>query len=353
LKLQARSAAADTSNVRPFALTICLLVAAFAPASAGAAASPTAWANASIGTVLAKGALPGTTLATYQPEEVLDASTLQQLVSVVRPPLVPPAPPAVPTAPITLSALDTALVKALGLQPDAQALQRALVDAGLEPKPGTGLQITARQLGLTYDHADDTQELFPWEHATRADAAWATAHALKAKGALAAQVHATLTDLDGYLASQVGVAWPGWLVQAVGFVGDPYVWAGEWEDTDGPIDEQDHGGFDCSGLLYRVLVLEPGLLTEKQLGGRTTYQMARATPAAERLTIDALQPGDIVMFGDARGPASPPGAVGHVGLSLGGEWFVHSSGQGVTIDRLAGWYGSRFAWGRRPPVPVS
>ena len=352
MKLQWLPAAADTSIVRHIAPLICLLAALFAPAGAAASASPTAWANGSIATVLSRGALPGTTVETFQPEATLDATTLQQLVAVVHPPLVPPAAPRVPAAPVTLSALDTALVKALGLQPDAQALQRALVAAGLQPKPGTGLQITARQLGLTYDHADDTQERFPWEYVDRADAAWATAHALKAKPALAPAVRETLTDLDAYLAT-AATTWPSWVVQAVGFVGDPYVWGGEWEDTDGPIDEQDHGGFDCSGLLYRVLVLEPGLLTEKQLGGRTTYQMAKATPAAEKLTIDQLQAGDIVMFGDARGAASPPGVVGHVGISLGGEWFVQSSGQGVTIERLSGWYATRFAWGRRPPVPVS
>jgi cell wall-associated NlpC family hydrolase len=351
LKLQERPAGADTSIVRRIAPLICLLTVLFAPSSASASASPTAWANGSIVTVLSRGALPGTTVATFAPETTLDATTLQQLVAIVRPPLVTPAALARPTAPVTLSALDTALVKALGLQPDAQALQRGLVDAGLQPKPGTGLQIAARQLGLTYDHADDTQERFPWEYVDRADAAWATAHALKAKPALAASVRDTLADLDAYLATSQTV-WPSWVVQAVGFVGDPYVWGGEWEDTDGPIEEQEHGGFDCSGLVYRVLVLEPGLLTEKQLGGRTTYQMAKATPAAERLPIDQLQAGDVVLFGDGRGPASPPSAVGHVGISLGGEWFVHSSGQGVTIDRLTGWYATRFAWGRRPPVPV-
>jgi hypothetical protein len=30
--------------------------------------------------------------------------------------------------------------------------------------------------------------------------------------------------------------------------------------------------------------------------------------------------------------------------------FVHSSGRGVALERLAGWYQSRFAWARRPLV---
>jgi cell wall-associated NlpC family hydrolase len=328
----------------PLVLTICLLL----PANARAAAS-TAWANGAIATVLAHGALPGTTPATFQPQAPLDAATLQQLVGVVKAPLVPPAPPAVPAAPVTMAALHAALVRALGLGPDASTLQRALVAAGLRPRSNAGMEVTARQLALTYDHADDGQERSPGEPATRAEAAWATARALRAKPWLAPQVQSTLGELDLAL-SQDTAAWPDWVVQAVGFIGSPYVWGGEWEGTDSPLGPQAHAGFDCSGLVYRVLVLQPGHLTDEDLGGRTTYAMARATALTERLAADELQAGDLVLFGDARGPSTPWSAIGHVGLSLGGEWFIHSSGQGVTIDRLTGWYASRFAYGRRPPV---
>ena len=60
-----------------------------------------------------------------------------------------------------------------------------------------------------------------------------------------------------------------------------------------------------------------------------------------------LAPGDIVFFGPA-GPRSRPATIGHAGIYLGAGWMIHSSGQGVAVTPLAGWYRQQFAWGRRP-----
>jgi cell wall-associated NlpC family hydrolase len=35
-------------------------------------------------------------------------------------------------------------------------------------------------------------------------------------------------------------------------------------------------------------------------------------------------------------------------MYLGGGWFIHSSGQGVTLLPLTNWYSETFAWARRP-----
>jgi cell wall-associated NlpC family hydrolase len=40
--------------------------------------------------------------------------------------------------------------------------------------------------------------------------------------------------------------------------------------------------------------------------------------------------------------------VDHTGIYLGSGWFIHSSGYGVTLAPLTGWYKTRFAWARRP-----
>jgi hypothetical protein len=32
----------------------------------------------------------------------------------------------------------------------------------------------------------------------------------------------------------------------------------------------------------------------------------------------------------------------------GGGWMIHSSGQGVAVTPLTGWYRQQFAWARRP-----
>jgi len=140
--------------------------------------------------------------------------------------------------------------------------------------------------------------------------------------------------------------------RALRFVGDPYVWSGTserrqqtlWDGTVVP------GGFDCSGFVWRVYKLQPfpgaPLLTDV-LRGRTTYAMSGEVAPDLRIAEADLQPADVVFFG-AHGPLSTPDEVGHVGIYVGGGWFVHSSGHGVTLEPLTGWYQTSFAWGRRP-----
>jgi cell wall-associated NlpC family hydrolase len=42
-----------------------------------------------------------------------------------------------------------------------------------------------------------------------------------------------------------------------------------------------------------------------------------------------------------------------MGIYLGNGWFIHSSGYGVAVTQLRGWYAQRFAWGRRPLAEAS
>jgi len=95
------------------------------------------------------------------------------------------------------------------------------------------------------------------------------------------------------------------------------------------------------------MVLRNGGVSARAIGGRTTYSMAAATPASRRIPISQLRPGDQIMFGDARGPRSPNNVIGHTAISLGGDWFVQSSSQGVTIEQLTGSYRTDFAFARR------
>jgi cell wall-associated NlpC family hydrolase len=66
-----------------------------------------------------------------------------------------------------------------------------------------------------------------------------------------------------------------------------------------------------------------------------------------RIGLDALEPGDVLFFG-AHGPKSKPAEVDHTGIYLGNGWLIHSSGYGVALAQLDGWYAERFAWARRP-----
>ena len=66
-----------------------------------------------------------------------------------------------------------------------------------------------------------------------------------------------------------------------------------------------------------------------------------------RIPLEAVEPGDVLFFG-SRGTKSTPAQVGHMGIAVGNGWFVHSSGNGVTLQPLEGWYSTNFAWARRP-----
>ncbi len=328
-----------------------------APVSAAAIPAQDTWATGAIRTVLAAGAFPGTSLGSFRPDSTLRASDLAALVGATVPTpsllltLPGTAPPALPggSTAVTMGQMHTGFVDALGLAPDAGAVQRALVRAGLHPRPNAGTEVVTRMLGLTFNHSDDRAERFTSDPATRAEAAWSAAQAMAAVPLGVPLVHQKLVDLVTALDAAPRPA-PPWIVRAVSFIGYPYVWGGQWATRYGPDRTQLHGGFDCSGLVWRVVHLVPGGLTSRQLGGRTTYSMAAATPASRRLTPSQLRPGDQILFGDARGARSPVSAIDHTALSLGGSWFIQSSTQGVTIEQLSGSYLTDFAFGRRLPV---
>ena len=140
------------------------------------------------------------------------------------------------------------------------------------------------------------------------------------------------------------------LTTAVRFIGYPYVWGGESEFPESPFGPQVHGGFDCSGFVWRVYKVEQyadgGTLAD-MLKGRTTYAMSGEVPAAKRIAFSKLQPADVIFFG-AKGTKSKAAQVDHAGIYLGNGWFIHSSSYGVAVTTLTGWYEKRFAWGRRP-----
>jgi cell wall-associated NlpC family hydrolase len=145
------------------------------------------------------------------------------------------------------------------------------------------------------------------------------------------------------------------LTRALRLVGYPYVFAGTserpqqlWGAAGTLVDAP--AGFDCSGFVWRVFKTQPfadAPQLASVLQGRTTYAMSGEVPAALRIGFDELAPGDVIFFG-SKGRASKPAQIGHMGLYVGNGWFVHSSGFGVTLHPLEGWYRTTFAWGRRP-----
>jgi cell wall-associated NlpC family hydrolase len=117
------------------------------------------------------------------------------------------------------------------------------------------------------------------------------------------------------------------VAEAKKYLGTPYLWGGSTPQT----------GFDCSGLMqwayHKAGIQIP----------RVTYDQIDA-PNAIKVARHDLRPGDLVFF------ASPSGDVHHVGMSLGGDKFIHAphTGDVVKISSLnESYYSSEFAGGRR------
>jgi cell wall-associated NlpC family hydrolase len=140
------------------------------------------------------------------------------------------------------------------------------------------------------------------------------------------------------------------LKTAARFIGYPYIWGGTSEKAETPFGVQAAGGFDCSGFVWRVYKLQAysgGAALATTLKGRTTFAMSGEVAPAKRISFAHLKPADVLFWG-ANGPRSKPAQVDHTGIYLGSGWFIHSSGYGVALAQLSGWYKQRFAWGRRP-----
>lgn len=111
---------------------------------------------------------------------------------------------------------------------------------------------------------------------------------------------------------------------ALQFVGYNYTWGGASPST----------GFDCSGLMYYVY---------KQFG--YTLNRVANDQARNGVHVDPsdLQPGDLLCF------YSSGDYIGHVGMYIGNNMFVHAanSNTGVITSELSGYYATRGYEARR------
>lgn len=327
-------------------LYVCVLVMLLTQLPANAAATPaTSWAQAELKTVVAAGLMAREAAA--RPNEPLTRAELETMVAGLT--HTAPVAPANPTATVTIAGLDARLVAALGLADAARLLTQAAKAAGLNVPSRFGTEVSARLLSLRTNHpaALDALELSPGEPATRAEAAFSAARILRL-GQFDPQA---VRDLAAGFVLPTLTSWQKQVLDtAVRFIGYPYVWGGESETTRSPFGPQLHGGFDCSGFVWRVYKMQRYPNAEALAGtlqGRTTYSLSGEVPAAKRIPFAKLQPADLVFFG-ATGPKSKPAQIDHMGIYLGGGWFIHSSDDGVAVTPLTGWYEKRFAWGRRP-----
>ena len=331
--------------MRRSTLLLGLLVVLVATSSAHASS----WAQPQIRTVVASG-LMGPSVAEFRPDDPLTRAELAVVTAGItgQPQVVVD-----PSREVRMSGLDRALVRALGLGPAAREVWAELDATRLTPVTRAGTETVARLLRLRFNHpaSADGRELRPRDPATRAETAYSVARILE----LSQWQRDYATSLAAGFDLPALTNWQRRVVQrATRFVGFPYVWGGtsEWPQT--LFGVRSRGGFDCSGFVWRVFKLQswPGApRLGSTLVGRTTYAMAGEVPRTSRIARANLRPADVIFFG-ARAWRSAPSEIVHMGIYVGGGWFVHSSSQGTTLAPLDGWYADTFAWGRRPLAEV-
>jgi cell wall-associated NlpC family hydrolase len=330
------------------------------PAAASAADSARSWAQPQIKLVIKQGVFAGTP-ATFQASAPLTEGTLARVIAKLTG--APAEDPPDGAAPVSMEELDRALVRAIGLGDAAYRFYIGARNAGLNPPERFGTEAVARLIGLRLNHpaGHEELELQPQQTATRAEAAYSAAQILRFghddhHGWQRRTSGATTTGSASFAGSwEVENAkaaadafelptlseWQRRIIgSALSYIGFPYIWGGTGEGTP---------GFDCSGFVWRVYKLnaypdEGGLAGV--LRGRTTMEMSSEVPRGERIGLKSLQPGDVLFFG--RGRRSKPAQVDHAAIYLGNGWLINSSGFGVAIAPLDGWFRESFAWARRP-----
>jgi cell wall-associated NlpC family hydrolase len=250
------------------------------------------------------------------------------------------------TAPVTADEASTGIVGAMGLRDQGLAFAKSLRSYGLSGSRRSyyaASQVMARELDMRYNHLQGTEkmEVGPSEPMTVAETAYMLYHA--------AQSDSWRVDNAGAFAEfslpKRTVRQQKLVKVAMSFIGMPYIWAGETEGTQ----PEGHPGFDCSGFVWRVVNGGMKATDHFPLKTRTSETMSADMPKAKRIKNPAkLRTGDILFWG-YHGHRSAPKENYHTGLYLGNGWFIHSSGSndGVSIDKLDGYWLDQWSWARR------
>ena len=262
-----------------------------------------------------------------------------------------------PNGLVTPVVVHRALLFAIGLRRVVAGINRIHTTDGYVFEHGLtlGTRLLGNELGLRYNHDDESLDVGPGSKLNRAEVAWSLAQAYVVDTSETWRKTAVQPYAKLHL-GPVPVRFRRVVEFGLRYVGYPYVYAGEWHRRSPPgycCGFQARGGFDCSGLLWWVLRAPDSIYDNSSirhyrgyvLRERSSRDMAAAIPAGRRLTYDRARAGDILfMDGD------DDGTIDHTSLFLGWGWALDSGSQGVTIVRTAdpeSWYRTKFTWARR------
>lgn len=211
----------------------------------------------------------------------------------------------------------------------------------------------ARWLDLRYDHDDEDQDLQKNTKMPRDEVAYALWQAVLVSSYEIDDANATFDDI--LLPGKLNATKQGLTQYGLDQVGYPYIYAGEWHKKSPAgycCGTQPQGGMDCSGFVWWVLKKNEGGYDAAQFRDYTGYtisersssSMAEAAPV--HIAFDDLKVGNLMFFAGNGGNGWDD--VDHVGIYLGENWMIHSTGGGPQLEWVAdGWYYDNFVWGRQ------
>ena len=251
---------------------------------------------------------------------------------------------------VTTREVHRALVTALGMQDLAAGAQALHFRDGtpVETPKDFGMLLIGMRLGLRFNHGDEALDVAPDTPLPRSEVAWSLYRAATApswmRDSLAPYATMQLPNLSKKLRQVVAFA--------VGYVGQPYVWGGDWYEPTSSgycCGYQPVGGFDCSGFTWWLMKAEElgwDNTPPREYAGWALPQRSSAHMASvgKPIAWEALRAGDILFY-----DGNDDGRVDHVNTYIGNGWAADSGGSngGVTITYVTGtWYEDHFVHGR-------
>jgi cell wall-associated NlpC family hydrolase len=256
-----------------------------------------------------------------------------------------------PDRAVTMVTVHRVLVLALGLKATAARIDRLHTHDGtrFDTQPNLGTTMLGMRLGLRYPSSDASHDVTPHKAMPRAQVAYSL---YRAKTQASWVVPWLRDQYSNVVLPNLGSTRRAIVQWGLGYVGYPYVWAGEWGfDSPEPagLGGQPIAGFDCSGLAWWLLREDDG-----GTWNITPPRPYRAWPLPQRTSADMakfgaitwknLMPGDLAFYdGDDNG------TVDHVDVYVGHGFALDSSTSvGTTLMYVAdGWYRDHFVHGRR------
>jgi hypothetical protein len=256
-----------------------------------------------------------------------------------------------PDGDVTMATVHRVLVRALGLGPAADGLDRIRTADGrrFDTWNNFGSTVIGMRIGLRYNHDAESMDVNPDSSMPRAEVAWSLYRA-KTAAAYTLDGMRAYEDITLPRMSREKRRMVQWGIRSAGY---PYVWGGEWDERTGGgycCGAQPVGGFDCSGLAWWLIKERVGTWDPSpprpyrgwSLPQRVSRDMAAA---GKRISWGRVEAGDLLFY-----DGSGDGVVDHVDVYVGNGWALDSSSSvgGVTLMWVgSGWYRDHFKHARR------